>query len=78
MELAPARRDKLLQAQAACSSLLVATLVHSTERRLRGVKSSERAAVIEEMVNFLLGFGLRAETDIATAGLSMEKDKAAF
>ena len=57
--MAPAHREALLQAQAMMDTAALirnhlAALVHSTECRLRGAKPNERAAVIEEMVNFVL------------------------
>lgn len=102
IELAPARREALLQARTACAELAVAAeshdalpnpaiidttvlirnhlaaLVQSTERRLRSADPAEKAAMTEEMVHFLIGFGRRAQTDLAAAGIDMEQEDAAL
>jgi hypothetical protein len=52
-------------------------LVDSSERRLRGARPSERKLIVEEMVEFLLGFAQRAQQDMSVAGPSLdEKDSA--
>jgi hypothetical protein len=52
----------------------LAALVDSTGRRLRGAKPSERAAVIDEMVKFLLGFAKRAQQDLQAVRTSVEEE----
>ena len=56
----------------------LAALVDSTERRLRGARPSERAATIDEMVKFLLGFAKRAQQDMQSATASIEEDDTAL
>ncbi|KUR74209.1 hypothetical protein [Novosphingobium sp. Fuku2-ISO-50] len=54
----------------------LAALVESTERRLRGAKRSEKAAIVEEMAKLLQGFARRAQSDLAAAGRAFEDDAA--
>lgn len=56
----------------------LAALVRNSERRVRSARPEEKAAIIKEMVNFLLGFGNRAQTDIANAAKGMERQDAAL
>lgn len=56
----------------------LAALVDSTQRRLRGAKLSEKAAMIEEMVKFLLGFAQRAQQDLQSAGPGKEEEDIAL
>jgi hypothetical protein len=56
----------------------LAVLVTSTERRLRDAQPSERKAIIDEMVKFLLGFAQRARQDIQATNLFVDEEDAAM
>lgn len=52
--------------------------VDSVQRRLIRAKRSERKAVVDEMVKFLMGFARSAQRDMDAAGLSANKGDSAL
>lgn len=72
VELHDGLRDSAMIETAALIRNHLAALVESTERRMRGATRSEKAAIIEEMAKFLLGFARRAQIDLASVGRPYE------